>query len=153
MWHSDTGCQSLCNAQASVILSVSYHFYLFHHYPITFSTPPDLNLLAPPLLLVSGHFTPYNNSFLDHTSTPRTLSHCFRPSNKWYLLSPVLAFFFLLFVPEDEETIVLCNTRNHSTHDTVKTRRTESPPGYLLTYLLTPWSRVLLEKLTSKLCR
>jgi len=24
---------------------------------------------------------------------------------------------------------------------------------YLLTYLLTPWSRVLLEKLTSKLCR
>jgi len=23
---------------------------------------------------------------------------------------------------------------------------------YLLTYLLTPWSRVLLEKLTSKLC-
>ena len=24
--------------------------------------------------------------------------------------------------------------------------------GYLLTYLLTPWSRVLLEKLTSKLC-
>ena len=26
-------------------------------------------------------------------------------------------------------------------------------PTYLLTYLLTPWSRVLLEKLTSKLCR
>jgi len=24
--------------------------------------------------------------------------------------------------------------------------------GYLLTYLLSPWSRVLLEKLTSKLC-
>jgi len=24
--------------------------------------------------------------------------------------------------------------------------------AYLLTYLLTPWSRVLLEKLTSKLC-
>jgi hypothetical protein len=26
------------------------------------------------------------------------------------------------------------------------------PGAYLLTYLLTPWSRVLLEKLTSELC-
>jgi len=37
MWHSDTGCQSLCNTQANAILSASYHFYLFHHYPITSS--------------------------------------------------------------------------------------------------------------------
>jgi hypothetical protein len=42
----------------------------------------------------------------------------------------VLAILLWLFVPEDEETIVLCNVRNHSTHDTVQTRRTESSPGY-----------------------
>ena len=47
---------------------------------------------------------------------------------------------------------VFGSKRDEVTGEWRKLHKEELNDLYLLTYLLTPWSRVLLEKLTSKLC-
>ena len=50
--------------------------------------------------------------------------------------------------------IIYCLARNETKNRSLlKNVKSLKKQNYLLNYLLTPWSRVLLEKLTSKLCR